>query len=70
MQLGMSGDEAVASYKALVQRIAPPPFAPSVLGSSGGNGIPSGAIDVTKLSGKDTRNLVAQMAEAAMRQQR
>lgn len=70
MQLGMSGEDAVKSYQALVQRITPQPFAPSVLGSSGGNGVPSGAIDVTKLSPKDTRNLVAQMAEAAMRNQR
>lgn len=67
MQLGMSGEDAVKSYQALVQRITPQPFAPSLLGSSGGNGIPSGAIDPTKLSGKETRNLVAQMAEAAMR---
>lgn len=69
MQLGMSGDEAAASYKALVQRITPQPFAPSVLGSSGGNGIPSNAIDPTKLSGKETRNLVAEMLAAAQRQQ-
>lgn len=67
MQLGMSGEDAVKSYQALVQRITPAPFAPTLLGSSGGNGVPSNAIDPTKLSSKETRNLVAQMAEAAMR---
>lgn len=67
MQLGMSGEDAVKSYQALVQRITPQPFAPTLLGSSGGNGVPSSAIDPTKLSSKETRNLVAQMAEAAMR---
>jgi hypothetical protein len=69
MQLGMSGEDAVKSYQALVQRITPQPFAPTLLGSSGGNGIPSNAIDPTKLSNKETRNLVAKMAEAAARQQ-
>lgn len=69
MQLGMSGEEAAASYQALVQRITPQPFAPTLLGSSGGNGVPSNAIDPTKLSGKETRNLVAEMLAAAAKQQ-
>lgn len=68
MQLGMSGEDAVKSYQALVQRITPQPFAPTLLGSSGGNGVPSNAIDPTKLSGKETRNLVAEMLAAAQRQ--
>lgn len=46
----------------------PRPFAPSVLGSNGGGtGLPSQAIDPTKLNGKDTRNLVVQMLNAANR---
>lgn len=69
MQNGMSGEDAVKSYQALVQRITPAPFAPAVLGNrGGGSGIPSGAIDPTKLSGKETRNLVAEMLAAAQRQ--
>lgn len=66
---GASGADAVKSYQALVQSITPKPFAPNVLGSSnGGNGIPSNAIDPTKLSGKETRDLVAQMLAQAAKQ--
>lgn len=69
MMSGMSGEEAVQSYQALVQRVTPQPFAPNVLGSSsGGTGLPSNAIDPTKLSGKETRNLVAEMLAAAKNQ--
>jgi len=66
MMSGMSGEDAVKSYQALVQSLAPKPFAPNVLGNSSGSGagLPSNAIDPTKLSGKDTRNLVAQMLAA------
>ena len=65
MLSGMSGEDAVKSYQELVQRISPKPFAPNVLGAnSGGSGVPSQAIDPTKLSGKETRNLVAQMLAA------
>ena len=43
----------------------PLPFAPNVMGNSGGGtGLPSQAIDPTKLSGKGTRDLVAQMLAA------
>lgn len=62
---GASGEDAVKSYQNLVQRLSPKPFAPNVLGSNGGGtGLPSQAIDPTKLSGKETRNLVAQMLAA------
>jgi hypothetical protein len=65
MMSGMSGEDAVKSYQALVQNLSPKPFAPTVLSNSGGGaGVPSNAIDPTKLSGKETRNLVAQMLAA------
>lgn len=68
MQSGMSGEQAVQSYHGLRNNLLqnnPRPFAPNVMGSSGGGtGYPSQAIDPTKLSGKDTRNLVAQMLAA------
>lgn len=69
---GASAEEAAASYQQLVQKFAPKPFAPSILGSSagGGTGLPSQAIDPTKLSGKETRNLVAQMLAQAAQQNR
>jgi hypothetical protein len=70
MMSGMSGEEAVQSYQSLVQRVTPQPFAPTLLGSNGGGtGLPSNAIDPTKLSGKETRNLVAEMLAAAQKQQ-
>lgn len=70
MQNGMSGKEACDSFKEMRSSLSPQPFAPNVLGSSGGgSGVPSQAIDPTKLSGKETRNLVAQMLEQAARQQ-
>lgn len=66
---GASPEDAVKSYQDLVQKIQPKPFAPNVLGSSnGGNGVPSNAIDPTKLSGKETRDLVAQMLAQAAKQ--
>lgn len=62
---GASAEEAAASYQQLVQKFAPKPFAPNILGATGGgSGVPSQAIDPTKLSGKETRNLVAQMLAA------
>lgn len=67
---GASAEDAVKSYQDLVQRVTPKPFAPSVLGGgNGGGGIPSNAIDPTKLSRTDTKSLVAQMLEQAARQQ-
>lgn len=67
MMNGMSGEDAVQAYQKLV---TPKPFAPTILGNSaGGSGLPSNAIDPTKLSGKETRNLVAEMLAAAAKQQ-
>lgn len=67
MMNGMSGEDAVAAYQKLV---TPKPFAPTILGNSGGgSGLPSNAIDPTKLSGKETRNLVAEMLAAAKNRQ-
>lgn len=64
---GLSGEDAVQAYQKLV---TPKPFAPTILGNSaGGSGLPSNAIDPTKLSGKETRNLVAEMLAAAKNRQ-
>lgn len=64
-----SAEDAVAAYQNLTQNILkqnPRPFAPNVMGNSGGGtGLPSQAIDPTKLGGKETRNLVAQMLAAS-----
>lgn len=66
---GTPAEDAVKAYQSLVQSLTPKPFAPNVLGSSnGGNGVPSNAIDPTKLSGKETRDLVAQMLAQAAKQ--
>lgn len=47
----------------------PRPFAPNVMGSNGGGtGLPSQAIDPTKLTGQDRRALVAQMVQAMNKQ--
>jgi hypothetical protein len=68
MQSGMSGEQAIQSFQGLRNNLLqsnPRPFAPNVMGSSGGGtGYPSQAIDPTKLTPKDTRNLVAQMLAA------
>jgi hypothetical protein len=65
----ISMDQAFEAYQQLTQQILqqnPRPFAPSVMGNSGGGtGLPSQAIDPTKLDGKATRNLVAEMLKAA-----
>lgn len=65
---GASAEDAVQSFIDLRNNLLqnnPRPFAPHVMGSSGGgSGVPSQAIDPTKMSGKDTRNLVAQMLAA------
>jgi hypothetical protein len=67
MMNGMSGEDAVKAYQKLV---TPKSFAPTLLGnSSGGSGLPSNAIDPTKLSGKETRNLVAEYLAAASKTQ-
>lgn len=68
MQNGLSGEEAVKAWSDVRNETLqnnPRPFAPNVMGNSGGgSGYPSQAIDPTKLSGKETRNLVAEMLQA------
>ncbi len=65
----MDLETAVQNYNAMAQSILqqnPRPFAPSVMGNSGGGaGLPSQAIDPRTLDGKGTRDLVAQMLKAA-----
>lgn len=65
----ISAEDAIAAFQGLSQNILqknPRPFAPSVMGNSGGGtGLPSQAIDPRKLSGKDTRSLVEQMLRAS-----
>lgn len=65
---GFGVDEVGQHWQAVTQNILgqnPRPFAPNVLGSTGGGtGLPSQAIDPTKLSGPDRRSLVAKMVEA------
>ncbi len=62
MQAGLSGDQAVQQYRTLVQQQVnqsrrPDPNVPAVL--SGGGGTPSERKDVTQMSEKETRELVA-----------
>lgn len=68
MQNGMTGEQAVQEWQSIrndTLQNNPRPFAPNVMGNSGGgSGYPSQAIDPTKLSGKETRNLVAEMLAA------
>lgn len=66
----ISAEEAVQEFVNFKQSLAPKPFAPTLLGGStgGGAGIPSNAIDPTKLSGKETRNLVVEMLAKAAQQ--
>jgi hypothetical protein len=70
MANGASSEEAATAYQQLTQNILqqnPRPFAPTVMGNSGGGtGLPSQAIDPTKLSGKDRRALVAEMVRRQM----
>ena len=74
MQNGMTGEQAVQEWQSIRNETLqnnPRPFAPNVMGNSGGgSGYPSQAIDPTKLSGKETRNLVAEMLAAAQAQNR
>lgn len=69
---GFDSDAVGERWNAMTQNILqtnPRPFAPNVMGSSsGGAGLPSQAIDPTKLGGKETRNLVVQMLNAANRE--
>lgn len=69
---GATFEEAATQYESLVSNILqqnPRPFAPSVMGTSGGGtGLPSQAIDPVALSDKDRRALVAQMLNAANQQ--
>lgn len=72
MDRGKTGDEAIAAYQALIGRVGgnPAPFAPNILGATGGagSGYPSRAIDPTKLTPNATRDLVKQMLDASNRE--
>lgn len=64
---GASGDDAVKAYQSLTQNIIngqskPKPQPP---GMFGGGVIPSDSPDVSRLSGKETRNLVAELLSRA-----
>lgn len=61
MQKGMTVDQAFADHQAYVEKVRSRRPAPMILSGSGGNNIPSKAIDPTKLDGKARRSLVAQM---------
>lgn len=61
LQKGMTAEQAHQEYTARVSEIRKTRPAPYVLGTGGS--IPAKAIDPTKLDGKATRNLVAQMLE-------
>lgn len=67
---GATMEEAAQAYESLTQNILqqnPRPFAPQVMGNSGGGtGLPSQAIDPVKLSDKERRALVAQMVTQQM----
>lgn len=66
---GVEGPEAVERYNSIVEKAAgktPPPPAPKVMPSGGG--VPSRAIDPTKLSGSETKDLVAEMLLQAQQQ--
>jgi hypothetical protein len=66
MQSGMTAKDAHKTFSDVVnsQKTS---FAPNILGgTSSGAGVPSNAIDVTKLDGKSTRNLVAEMLKSQL----
>lgn len=68
MHLGMDGEQAVAKFQSILQnRLAQVPTAPTILGSGGG--LPSMAIDPGQLNSRDTKNLVAQMLAAQMKEE-
>lgn len=74
MAQGQTADQAISAFSELKNSLLtenPRPYAPKVIGGSSsgqGSGVPSGAIDVTKLSGGETRNLVADMLRRAAEQ--
>jgi hypothetical protein len=71
MQNGMSAEEAGQAFIDLKSNISQQrPSAPRILSGNngGGSGLPSQAIDPTKLSSKETRNLVAEMLARASQQ--
>lgn len=68
LEQGQTVAQAADAYFAMRNEMiqsaqAAKPFAPTLMGGNSGNGagLPSNAIDVTKLSGNDTRKLVAEM---------
>lgn len=68
MRNGATGEEAVQAFTEMRNSLLqnnPRPFAPTVMGNSGGgSGVPSQAIDPKTLTSKGTRDLVAQMLAA------
>lgn len=64
---GMTADEAAQEYMGRVSEIQKRRPAPFVLG--GGGTVPNKQLDPTKLSGADTKSLVAQMMDHAARNQ-
>lgn len=67
---GVNPDAAVQQFNTLVQSFAtkmnaPASNAPVVLGSTGGNGVPSNAVDPSTLSDKDTQKLVVELLAKA-----
>lgn len=68
LEQGLTVQKSAEAYFAMRDEMigahqAAKPFAPNLMGGSSGNGVglPSNATDVTKLSGNDTRQLVAEM---------
>lgn len=61
LHLNMTAEQAHQDYSSKVSEIRKRPAAPFVMGPGGA--IPAKAIDVKKLSGQDTKSLVAQMMQ-------
>lgn len=71
MANGIDGTQAVARFNDIISRASQqveeaPPQAPAVMGSSGT--VPSRQIDPVALSGRETKDLVAQMLEQALKE--
>lgn len=68
---GQTVEQAIDTFMAMKNQLLqnnPRPFAPSIMGGSSsgqGVGLPSQTVDVTKLSDKDTKTLVAEMLARA-----
>lgn len=66
---GLSAEQAFQEFVDFRNSLQPAPVSPMVIRANGG-GVPSQQIDPTQLSRQDTRNLVAQMLQAAAQQNR